>query len=81
MITRHRGTDGIRVHEPNLSLYLDPVVYKFSPKGEYLHHIILDPLPSHIEAPVAVDPAGNLYHPVFREDRVEIVKETPARRR
>lgn len=78
-VLRNRAAT-IWMRDRQLCLQGDPVVYRFSPKGEYLSHIVLDPVPLDIQVPVAVDPAGNLYHPVFREDRVDIVKEAPVGR-
>jgi len=53
----------------------DTVVYKFDPNGAFVTKLVFDGLPFDIYPPVAVDPAGNVYHMEYCPDRVDFVRE------
>lgn len=54
----------------------DIVVYKFDSLGKFVGKMMFDGLPFNMYPPVAVDPAGNIYHLRYYPDRVEFIKET-----
>jgi hypothetical protein len=60
---------------PDFKITDDIVVYKFDSKGNFLLKLVLDGLPFGMYPPVAVDPAGNIYHLEYYKDHVDFVKE------
>ncbi len=61
---------------PNFKITDDTVVYKFDHNGSFLLKLVLDGLPFGMYPPIAVDPAGNIYHLEYYKDGVDFVKET-----
>jgi hypothetical protein len=61
---------------PNFTIRDDTVIYKFDRDGSFLLRLVLNGLPFGMYPPVAVDPAGNIYHLEYYKDHVDFVKET-----
>ncbi len=60
---------------PDFKIREDIVVYKFDHQGTFLLRLELRGLPFYMHPPIAVDPAGNIYHLEYYQDRVDFVKE------
>ncbi len=61
---------------PNFKITDDIGIYKFDHDGNFLLKLVLNGLPFWMCPPVAVDPAGNIYHLEYYKDHVDFVKET-----
>ncbi|MHB1460912.1 MAG: NHL repeat-containing protein [Armatimonadota bacterium] len=55
----------------------DVTIYKFDANGKFVTKLKVQGLPCPAKSPVAVDPAGNIYHLAYYKDRIDMVKYTP----
>jgi hypothetical protein len=62
--------------QPSFTIRRGITVYKFDHDGNFLLRLDLRGVPFKMTQPVAVDPAGNIYHLEYYKDHVDFVKET-----
>ena len=61
---------------PRFAIADNIVIHKFTHDGQFTARLALRGLPYWMDYPIAVDPAGNIYHLEYYKDHVDFVKET-----
>jgi hypothetical protein len=61
---------------PDFTIRKGTTIYKFDHDGNFVLRMDLRGLPFDINQPIAIDPAGNIYHLEYYKDHVDFVKET-----